>query len=243
MTSQKNSHIEAGRQEENALQKKNIPPKYPQLIQNALTRLPYLIEKCLYLRPGIWRAMRPERQSALLVLLDGLVRHACLALDGGLVKMAGNAAMPLTIKQMAGMVNKPTRNVDRTLFDLRALGLLTSSTQIRRKGPYGLEVAPVLRAFTTKFWGMLGLLSQFIAAVKYASENSHIHIAWRFKRVSGHGRKTAASPKVDGALLEKERQRNNSLFLEFTACLERHGTGCLGGYASEDACALCRKMR
>lgn len=235
--------MEAGRQEENALQKKNIPPQFPYLIQNALVRLPYLIEKCLYLRPGMWKAMRQERQDSMLALLEAFVRHACLALDGSLVKIAGNAAMPLTVKQMAAMVNKPTRNIDRILFDLRSLGLLTSSTQIRRKGPYGLEVAPVLRSFTTKFWGMLGLLSQFIAAVKYAAENSKIRIAWRFKRVSGHKKTAAASPQVDGALQEKERQRQNALFQEFTSCLMRHSTGCLGGYASEDACALCRKLR
>lgn len=221
---------------------------FPAVIQNLITRIDYLVHSRMkYGRSGIYKAMRPERSNSLVILLTDLSKKAVLGMDGVFCKVIDGVAYPLTVEDMSRISGLSVRNVQRCLHDLADMKYLVSSRQIKRTGKDGnLEVGPVLRRFTEKFWRDAGLYSAFVEAVKYATQNFRLKIAWTFKSI------VKATKAISGALSgnstdkvpkDKERQRKNAAFFEYLDCSKYHAPGCLGGYASAAACALCRKLR
>lgn len=227
------------------MKKKN--PNYPQVIQSVLVRLEtFIITYCLYGRAGIWRAMRKERQEAILKLLIVLAKSCALAYDGVFVRVVNGVAHPLTVLQMARLSGLSRSSAERCLADLRELGFIQSGKQILKSGPDGLECSAVMRKFTKAFWVKMGLWGQFVEAVKYSVAHCKLRISWVFKRVADKTKKVisgALAAKVPKEGGDRERQRQNAVFFEYLDCSKSHAPGCLGGYASEAACALCRKLR
>lgn len=231
-----------------------MKPNFPFIVQSTITRLVGLVDQdaVKHGRAGIWRAMRKERREGLVLLLMVLVKAAAMQFDGAAVKIIDKKhAFPLTVADMARLSKQGKRRVERELEDLRNLGLISSSQQVRRQGPFGLECGPVLRCFTRKFWELLGLWSQFVESVKYATKYGSLTLVWKFVRVANnyiHNLK-----KITGELIEREKKRKNSdlqsfvkqrnlWFMQIQSCFVKHGSGCNGGFMADDACKFCKNI-
>lgn len=203
--------------------------KFPQILQSALSRLEYLIDSPLLLRGRSRhiKAMYPARREAIEVLLRVMIQHACLAFDGAVLAIGKSGqARPLVVSEMARMAGIGEKRAKRAFADMRELGLISSSQQIRRQGPAGLEVSPVLRQLTSLFWKALSLWSQFVEAVKYSAKNTKLRIILPFKNIVS---------SIKGA--------RNKLFLLMSQCQARYGPQCKGGHNSLAACLLCKSLR
>lgn len=227
---------------------KSKNPNYPQVIQSCLQRIESYIQTLLYARKGIWRAMRIERQQSLLLLMTVLAKHAALAYDGAFVLSVGDGRLvPMTVGSMSKLTNLSRPTVERCLHDLREMEVITTSKQVKRIGADGLECGPVLRKFTKKFWQAIGLYSAFCRAVQYAVAHSKLRISWKFHKIVNKAKKIVSSALAGVAKVPKdenrERYRQNQIFLQYLDCSRKHDCGCIGGYASAEVCAFCRKMR
>lgn len=219
--------------------------QFPQIIQSAILRIESFVQSRMkYSRPGKYRAMRTERASSLVILLTALCKKAVLCYDGIFCKVINNVCFPLTVADMTKISGLSQRNVQRCLHDLQDMNYLTASRQMKRPGEDGeLEVGPVLRRLTEKFWRDCGLWSAFVAAVKYAVEHARVRLAWSFKKISQKTKALAAAlaPAPD-KVPKSDRQRQNAIFMQYLDCSSKH-PGCLGSYASSEVCSLCRRMR
>lgn len=221
----------------------------PLPISRALGRLESLFSSpnVLYGRPESIRAMRPERQSALVKLFTFFLKTCCLAQDGALLRVIPDIkrGVPVTVEKMVEATGLPRRTINRCLYDAKNLGLLKSGEQIKRTGADGrLEVSPVVRVLTPKFWQSVGLWELYQKSVAYA-KGAAIKISLPFRKigrsVGGLVKKTINSLQGKDWSSVSSKARNAAC-LAAVECFKKKGTNCVGGGNNPDVCKICRSL-
>lgn len=160
--------------------------RYPTPIINAIEKIPSLVESDAFCRrPKFERRRYAQSREACKRLLICLVKHTCLAQNGLIVKMLpyergdpGRNAMPLTVMDMAKLTGMTLRRTERAKRELQAMGWLEADSQVvRYKGGNVLEVNPVARKLTVKFWTEVDSLEEFRTAVLYAVQRVTVYVS------------------------------------------------------------------
>lgn len=212
---------------------------FPKIIAEALSRLDNLVSSAFFRRGRSrgYKAMKSDRAENIKALLVVLLKACCMEFQGGLCRVSGNLARPLTVPEMAEFSKKNQRTIERCLADLKDLGLIHSEKQFRRMFPSGLKVAAVWRVLTQLFWEKLGLWSLFVESVKYAAGHARLKLK--------HPLKTVGKKKTLKTATEEERRRKSmlTLFPLMAFCEHRKNEkACSGCHQGEEVCALCRKL-
>lgn len=157
---------------------------FPSPLQLALEALPTLINSLIYARSGSIRAMRIERQQAIIALLGAMLRSSSLQHDGAIVAVHGLWAKPKTLQELANQAGLKLDRAKKALQDIYDLDLAIGK-QIKRKSKAGtLEVSSGLRCLTKKFWQSLGLWDLWKKSVEWAKERATHKLLIPFKKVS-----------------------------------------------------------
>ena len=128
-----------------------------EMLQKASYRLPAFIKSIRTTRPGLIRAMRPERQNSMIRLLRVMLQSCSLQHDGAICQIHEKWAKPKTIEELAEQAKISFFQAKRCLADLRTREYVTSKQVQWKSGINGqVEVSLSLRFFTSKFWQDLG---------------------------------------------------------------------------------------
>ncbi len=212
---------------------------YPKIILLARQKIASLVYSpaIRYGRSRGIKAMKKSYAEKILSVLDTMLQACCLQFDGGMCRVSGDLARPLTVQEISTFSDIHQRTTERIIHDLKDLGLIQSEKQFKRLFPSGLKVSGVIRMFTKLFWQLLGLWSLFVESVKYASEHGKLKLKNPIKLVG---------KKKPPAVAEQERrrsQRDNRLFLFMVQCEHRKGEkACSGQFKDAEVCAICRKL-
>lgn len=216
-----------------------VVAKFPRIIQLAIARIDNLISSAFFRRGRSkgYKAMKSDRAENMKALFIVQLQACCLEFQGGLCRVSGNLARPLTVPEMASLSKKNQRTIERCLADAKDLGLIHSEKQFIRKFPNGLHVAAVWRVFTQLFWEKLGLWGLFVESVKYAAQHARLKLK--------HPLKNVGKKKSPGNSEEQRRRskQNNLWFAAMVACEHRpRAQSCPGGYQCAEICALCHQF-
>lgn len=153
-------------------------PKSPRIITEARSGLSKLVSSAFfrYGRSRGIKAMKKDYAEKILAVLDVMLQACVLQFDGGLCRVSGNLARPLTVPEMSHFSEIHQRTVERIIRDLKDMGLIKSEKQFKRLFPDGFKVSAVWRVFTRLFWEKLGLWSLFVESVKYAAQNGKLKL-------------------------------------------------------------------
>lgn len=164
----------------------------PAPIQKAIDAVPAMIEGIKRDRPGLIRAMRIERQNAMIAFTRVLLCSTSLAHDGVCIFLNGDWVRPPTTEELARKANISYAAAKRCIAELKRRKWL-SSKQIRRKNPVSglLEVSPALRCLTPHFWRALGLWLLFKQSCAWAKKRAKRRLFVPFKVI----KTTAAAVK------------------------------------------------
>ena len=128
-----------------------------EMLQKASYRLPAFIKSIRTTRPGLIRAMRPERQNSMIRLLRAMLQSCSLQHDGAICQIYEKWAKPKTIEELADQAGISYSQATRCMAELRAREYITSKQIKWKSGINGqVEVNLSLRFFTSKFWQDLG---------------------------------------------------------------------------------------
>lgn len=202
---------------------------YPLVIQTAIERLVYFRDnpRILRGRSGTFRAMRPERLDAIILVLKAILQMSVLQFDGTICRIIGDGrARPATVAELSAITGLSERSVWRVLQDLKDLKLLATEKQKIFRSAGGLQVAPCIRMLTKLFWQMVGLLPLFIKGVHYAYKIGRLILHLPFKLVK--------SKMIDNRIEQ---------FKTATLCWqEKRYKQCYGGGQAKEVCAICHNL-
>lgn len=156
----------------------------PLPLQKAIDQLPDFIKSIRKTRPGLIRAMRPERQDSMTRLLTAMLLSCSLQHDGAICHINDKWAKPKTVEELAEQAKISFSNAKRCLSDLKKMGYITSR-QIKRKNRISgqIEVSPGLRFFTSKFWMELRLWDLFRQSMEWAKKHCKRKFLMPFKGI------------------------------------------------------------
>lgn len=151
------------------------------------------------------QAMRSDHAENVARVIACNLRSCCLAKNGAFLVMDKDDpymnARVLTVPDVeyftGGMCEKTIDRAYKTLFEL---GLQTKSRQIKRRTADGIEVSPVVRSFTPKFWEILGLLGMYLEALKDALHN--VKVRFTFKLIKSAKGQAEAEKRFDLEVLQ-----------------------------------------
>lgn len=222
--------------------------KLPRIIYEARAKIASLVYSNFfrYGRSKGYKAMRRDFAEKFIPVIDTMLLSCCLEFDGGLCRVDGNTARPLTVPEISKFSGVEQRTVERILAVLKELGLINSEMQFKRLFPTGLKVAAVWRVFTQKFWEKLGLWSLFVESVKYAAEHAHLKLRYPLKNVGKYIKNIfhcIKSLKEKDEENERLRKKHNQMWSDMCSCSNfKNCKTCRGGIKPEEICALCHRL-
>lgn len=214
--------------------------KPPRIITLARSLLSNLVSSTFfkYGRTKGFKAIRTDYAQKCLIVLDVMLQGCCLEFDGGICRVSGNLARPLTVPEMAALSKINQRTLERILHDLKDMGLLQSEKQFKRFFLGGLKVAAVWRVFTRLFWEKLGLWGLFVESVKYAAQHAHLKLRNPIKSV-GKKKKSCSITQEQ----ERQRRLNNERALLAVNCPNfKQAKSCSGGLRGAEVCEICHRV-
>lgn len=212
----------------------------PKIILEAIARVDTLISSAFFRRGRTkgYKAMKSDHAENIKALLITLLKACCMEFEGGLCRVSGDLARPLTVPEMAKFSEKNQRTVERCLADLKDLGLVHSQKQFMRRFPEGLKVAAVWRVLTQLFWEKLGLWDLLVESVKYAAAHAHLRLKYPLKLVGKR--------KKPYNITEEQRRQsklNNERAIIAVNCPRfKRAKSCLGGFQASEVCDVCHKL-
>lgn len=145
-------------------------------------------------------------------LLNVILQHSLLKKDGLICNMCGTWAKVMPISELACLAGVHYKAARRGMDDLVSLGYIEKERQIKRKNKttQRLEVYPVARRLTLKFWEALGLKREYLKAVAWAKQHDLRKVFYKFKEVALNATKAVVSTgKSMPALLKKLAEKSS----------------------------------
>lgn len=158
--------------------------KLPLLLRITEEKVDWFVNSISKSRPGLIRAMRPERKKNLAKFINALIMSLSLQHNGTICQINGEWVRPKTLEELAAQAGIPFYTAKRCLAFLKQLDFIESK-QIKHKNSLGqLEVSPGLRALTPKFWKALGLWEFFQKSMEWAKKNCKRQFRMPFKTIN-----------------------------------------------------------